>query len=831
MKMFEKKSAWKFLVVFFVAAALLAAAIPSIATDKNPWFEENESLSTYPQIVRDYFDSTAKGMNTEDVKKVNVPSVNGASGGSGTPGTGHGSAAAGDQWKYTTTEELINYIQALPKTHMRTGIIGSFPDYDADRTFKNEWHDMILAVFSEKGDVFTPEEVKALGKPVVYVQGSIHGNEPSGSDGALELARRVANGDFNEVLKKVTLVLLPRWNLDGAKHTIRGTNVLAGRPGSEMGFDQNRDHIVMQSYFSMTVHRVALDYKPVAAIDLHEMGFTNGNSMPAGSAGYPWHYQRHDIATEPGQNPNIPKAVIDFAYDVFMKNFEKDLNAKNIEWHYYDENIANETYIKTEVLSADLSVVQGEFPAQRKYHMSEGTNDEGIGRPNFGFLPASSFLAETRSPNGFASYLRRVYTHYLTAASLLNTAASHADELKKQQTDGSQEMINNKTLILRLRFPAVKEQWPITNWRPGFTGLVDTSYEAVMYRSRNAVADPDVQFSSVPKPTAYIIPDTDVMRNVVGKLSINGVKFERLTADTSLNVEVYTINKISNSVSSPDVSPADMGVVGFKLNDPISGKIRNKAISAVSTGISAVSKTTKTVTLPKGTFVMYTDQVPATAAALALEPMGQRNFANYYLTQISTDPNKIAYCRDEGFFEVRQGGEYPIYRYAGAKSLPTYKMPGDLPPFIEDSPLAGLGTITDAELADVKTALSRSDNPIFASKFRVLASPTKKADGSVVIAPVQYKPTSGNYDYYVLHGAAKTWDPLTPDANGKFTIDKDHFTAGGYLGYYKEAFVVAYSKGGSSGGGSSSGGGCDAGFGVAAFLIVGLLGLKVTKKK
>ncbi|MDR1916658.1 MAG: hypothetical protein LBQ58_08805 [Synergistaceae bacterium] len=777
-------------IIFIACVLTLLVSAPLFAAEPPvPWHEENESLAAYPPQVREFFDNEAS-MNTPDVLKVDVPSLSGAVGGAGAVPAGHGSDIPGELWKYTTTEEILDYFEALPKTYMRTGIVGSFPDYNEDRSFTNEWHDMLLAVFSEDGSVFTPDEVKALGKPVVYIQGTIHGNEPSGSDAALELARRVANGEFNDILRHVTLVLLPRWNLDGAKHIIRGTNLLAARPGSEMGFDQNRDHIVMQSYASMTVHRVALDYRPVTALDMHEMGFTNGGRMPGNAPS--WHYQLHDIATLPGQNPNIPLRVRQFAYDVFMKNFERDLNNKGIYWHYYDENIANQNVPKTLALSNDLTTVySGSFTATRKYQISEGTNDEGIGRPNFGFIPSSSFLAETRSPAAFTSYLRRVYTHYLTAASLLRTAALHASELTDQQIKASEEMINANELILRLRFPGVVEKWPVAEWKSDFSGLVATSYDAIMYRSRYAFPDTTIPYSVVAKPTAYIIPDTYALRNVVGKMVINGVKFERLAEDISVPVEAYRIDRIASSSST------DPGRVGFKLLDPTaigtSSYIRNKSISAVSRGISAVTASVKTVTLPKGTFILYTDQVPATAAALGIEPMGQRNFANYYLTQTETTPTaeKQAYCEDEGFFAVAAGEDYPIYRYLGDKSaLPTYAMPSERPPFIEDSPLVGIGTITDAELTAVRTEIGKNEAPVFAVKFRVMAHPQKNADGHITLNPVKFDPAK--YDYFIRKNTGD-WAPASI-SGGKIIAEEDCFELGGYMDYYREAFLVAFEQ-------------------------------------
>ena len=85
-----------------------------------------------------------------------------------------------------------------------------------------------------KEGVHTIDELGALGRPVIWLIGQQHGNEPAGGEAMLALASALAQGELAPLLAKVSVVIVPRANVDGAAADRR---VLAS------GADPNRDHL------------------------------------------------------------------------------------------------------------------------------------------------------------------------------------------------------------------------------------------------------------------------------------------------------------------------------------------------------------------------------------------------------------------------------------------------------------------------------------------------------------------------------------------------------------------------------------------------------------
>jgi hypothetical protein len=98
---------------------------------------------------------------------------------------------------------------------------------------------------------------------VVWVAGSVHGNEPSGADADLRLLRELARGCEDPLLRRVVVVVLADQNPDG--HEAR-TRVNAN------GFDLNRDWLAVTQPETAARLRALLAMPPLAYADQHEQG-------------------------------------------------------------------------------------------------------------------------------------------------------------------------------------------------------------------------------------------------------------------------------------------------------------------------------------------------------------------------------------------------------------------------------------------------------------------------------------------------------------------------------------------------------------------------------
>lgn len=112
------------------------------------------------------------------------------------------------------------------------------------------------------------------GPAIVWLAGGVHGNEPSGTDADLRVARRLAAGGAGgacALLRRLVVVVVPLQNPDGRA---AGTRVNAN------GFDLNRDWLADSQ--PETAARLALlaRYPPIALDDQHEQDGTAVSTPP-----------------------------------------------------------------------------------------------------------------------------------------------------------------------------------------------------------------------------------------------------------------------------------------------------------------------------------------------------------------------------------------------------------------------------------------------------------------------------------------------------------------------------------------------------------------------
>src|SRR5689334_12650420 len=108
---------------------------------------------------------------------------------------------------------------------------------------------MPLVVVS-KDKAFTPGEAARAGKPIVMIQNGIHAGEIDGKDACLLILRDLSQGKHRELLDRMTLLILPIYNVDGHERTSPYNRPNQDGPRQGMGFrttasgfDLNRDHI------------------------------------------------------------------------------------------------------------------------------------------------------------------------------------------------------------------------------------------------------------------------------------------------------------------------------------------------------------------------------------------------------------------------------------------------------------------------------------------------------------------------------------------------------------------------------------------------------------
>ncbi len=130
--------------------------------------------------------------------------------------------------------------------------------------------------------VRTAEEARATGKPIVYVQGNIHGGEIEGKEALLALVRDLIADPRPNVLDSIVLIAVPIYNADGndafgPQERLRGAQngpqSVGNRPNAQ-NLDLNRDYIKVEAPETQGALRMFARLDPDVFVDLHT---TNGS--------------------------------------------------------------------------------------------------------------------------------------------------------------------------------------------------------------------------------------------------------------------------------------------------------------------------------------------------------------------------------------------------------------------------------------------------------------------------------------------------------------------------------------------------------------------------
>jgi hypothetical protein len=135
-------------------------------------------------------------------------------------------------------------------------------------------------IILSKPRVTTPEEARATGKTVVYIQGNIHPSEAEGKEAVLMLLRDIALGKHSSLLDKLIILLAPDFNPDGNEAwEVKNTSTFSGTPRIQsirhnaVDADVNRDAIKMETLNMQGLYENVLNkWDPIITLDLHSMG-------------------------------------------------------------------------------------------------------------------------------------------------------------------------------------------------------------------------------------------------------------------------------------------------------------------------------------------------------------------------------------------------------------------------------------------------------------------------------------------------------------------------------------------------------------------------------
>lgn len=133
-------------------------------------------------------------------------------------------------------------------------------------------HELVLSA----DGTFEPAASRAKGRPILFIQNGIHPGEPEGIDASMLLARDLLRDKKTlALLAKVTVVIIPAYNIDGMLNRNSTTRVNQNGP-AEYGFrgnarhlDLNRDFIKQDSRNARSFAALFQRWRPEVFVDTH----------------------------------------------------------------------------------------------------------------------------------------------------------------------------------------------------------------------------------------------------------------------------------------------------------------------------------------------------------------------------------------------------------------------------------------------------------------------------------------------------------------------------------------------------------------------------------
>jgi dipeptidyl aminopeptidase/acylaminoacyl peptidase len=456
--------------------------------------------------------------------------------------------------------------------------------------------------------VSTPEEAAKSKKLVVFAMGNIHAGEVDGKEALLMLARDLATAKERPLLKDLVIAIAPIFNADGNEKIAKtnrtdqaGPEEGVGVRANSQGLDLNRDYVKLESSEVKALVRFFNQWDPAVFVDCHT---TDGS------------FHRYTITYEAGRCPAGDSRLVDLVQDEMLpeigKRMEKETGYKS---YYYGNFSADHTRWET-------------VPATPRY-----------GTHYFGLRNRIAILSESYT---HAPFKDRVLGSRAFVKHIFEYTAENKDKVRKLLADARDATVKagtelKETAKMPLQFKNVAHGRPYN--------LLGFAEEEKDGKRVNTGKPKEYELTywggtetalSVRRPYAYLFPAS--FAKVVENLQRHGVVVEELREDIELDVEAYTIDKVTKTRL-------------FQKHQPVSVEATPRKESR---------------RVEAGTILVRTAQPLGSLAAFLLEPQSLDGLTTW------------------NFFDdaLKEGKDFPVLRLPAPATLTT----GRVRPLPEDRP-------------------------------------------------------------------------------------------------------------------------------------------------
>ncbi len=370
------------------------------------------------------------------------------------------------------------------------------------------------AVLSQSG-VFDPVELRRQNKRILLINNAIHPGEPEGVDATMMLFRDLLQKpELQPFLENVVVIAIPFYNIGGGLN--RGCCSRANQNGPEQyGFrgnaknlDLNRDFIKCDSKNAQTFTKIFNYWQPDVLMDNHT---TNGADYT---------YTMTLLQT---QEDKLGPVLGPYLRNDLLPQLYKDMAARGLELCPY-VNIWGNT--------PDKGI--------------PGFNDSPRYSSGYAALHhCISFVPEAHMLKPFPA---RVWATYNLMDVMIKAMSRESEKIARLRQEAIARAISQSSFPLDWRLDESQVDSILFKGYEGkYKSSEVTGADRLWYdRSAPYVKKIPYQNHFVPKievekPMAYIIPQA--YSEVIGLLKANGVLFQRLSEDVTIEPEMYYIRK------------------------------------------------------------------------------------------------------------------------------------------------------------------------------------------------------------------------------------------------------------------------------------------------
>ena len=487
-------------------------------------------------------------------------------------------------------------------------------------------------VIASRPQVQTPTQAKALGRPIVYVQGNIHAGEVEGKDALLALLRDLTFSPKPDALDSVVLIAVPIYNADGnerlASQSINRTEQngpeLVGVRANAQNLDLNRDYVKAEAPETRASLAMFNTWDPDVFVDLHT---TDGS------------FHGYALTYSPSLNPAAVFGGI-YARDSLLPVLRERMRTRDgFEVFDYGNFISDERG-----LIADSSVREGwaTYDSRPRF----GTNYYGV-RGRIGIL------SEAYSHDSLA---RRIASTYAFVKEILSLAAEKGQAIRSLSARADSQPLAwgrapDSVQMVAVRSQLIANPPSVDVIKEDLIKTGDSSRtqpgvprgerrSGVFKTTRMPVYDRFTSTLDRLPPAAYVIAPQDTA--VVTLLRLHGVRVERSDSSWTARGETFTIDSI---ITAPR---------------PFQGHHEVRLKGTWQRGLQS---------LPPRSFIVSTAQPRGALIVYLLEPESDDGFTTWNL--FDADLKKGGRFPVTRIFDLSRRGRGPVRRSsASASPLP-----------------------------------------------------------------------------------------------------------------------------------------------------------------